>query len=399
LLHRERERDNRARESWKIAFGVGLYMVEPDSPLAGWETQAQVDACLAETGATQNQVNRWRHLGLLPEVAQDPATYRGSTVRYPPGTCAQIKAAARLFKEKNRASFVGRMLWWEGYPVDDQYWRPELAQLASRLDRVRRLIDPLIERYSRSETDETLQERLARATIADTVFSRIQRRLQFDDLSALFSVLLTTAEGGFSGFRPGIDEERETSDETIAIKAFDLGRADRDQILGKRFKFREALGPALKNIALALKSYSFSSVLLEDPKVVFAARDDVRHTLDLARYFYNAVEWIFGPRAFGLRLAAWIAEKKPAPLVGGMILGLAVLRKKMPEAILSSDEIARLALQAKEIHRVSGRLKDLWQTDPRFHELLRPKRIRAGFVDKPSLRRWLRQIEAVRGRR
>ena len=37
-----------------------------------WETQAEVDACLAESGVTKDQVVRWRREGLLPEVPTDP---------------------------------------------------------------------------------------------------------------------------------------------------------------------------------------------------------------------------------------------------------------------------------------------------------------------------------------
>jgi hypothetical protein len=35
------------------------------------ESQAEVDAVLAETGRTMDQVRRWRREGLLPEVVQD----------------------------------------------------------------------------------------------------------------------------------------------------------------------------------------------------------------------------------------------------------------------------------------------------------------------------------------
>ena len=35
------------------------------------ETQAEVDALLAETGVTMEQVKRWRREGLLPDVVQD----------------------------------------------------------------------------------------------------------------------------------------------------------------------------------------------------------------------------------------------------------------------------------------------------------------------------------------
>jgi hypothetical protein len=66
------------------------------------ESEAEVDAVLAETGVTIDQVRRWRRKGLLPDVVQDQHAYRGSAVLYPQGTCAQIRAASALFKQKNR---------------------------------------------------------------------------------------------------------------------------------------------------------------------------------------------------------------------------------------------------------------------------------------------------------
>jgi hypothetical protein len=55
-----------------------------------WESHAEVDAVLSETGATMDKVRRWRRQGLLPkEIDWRPEAYHGSTVRYPKGTCAQ----------------------------------------------------------------------------------------------------------------------------------------------------------------------------------------------------------------------------------------------------------------------------------------------------------------------
>lgn len=42
-----------------------------------WESQADIDACLAQTGVTRDQVNRWRREGFLPPVEQKPAAYIG----------------------------------------------------------------------------------------------------------------------------------------------------------------------------------------------------------------------------------------------------------------------------------------------------------------------------------
>jgi hypothetical protein len=101
-----------------------------------WETQTDVDACLAETGVTKDQVVRWRRKGFLPKEVEQDSTYHGSVVRFPIGTCAQIKAAKALFKKKNRVSYVALLLRRRGFPVSDKHWRHGLKRLGRLGDRM-----------------------------------------------------------------------------------------------------------------------------------------------------------------------------------------------------------------------------------------------------------------------
>jgi hypothetical protein len=71
------------------------------------ESQSEVDAVLAETGVTMDQVKRWRREGLLPDVVQDQQAYRGSVVRYPKGTRAQIRAASAFFSRRTASTTSG----------------------------------------------------------------------------------------------------------------------------------------------------------------------------------------------------------------------------------------------------------------------------------------------------
>ena len=98
-----RERENEARESWKSAFGVGLYGDGSGAVnIRTGKRKPRSTLAFAETGVTKDQVTRWRREGLLPKGVEQDLDYHGSVVRYPKGTCAQIRAAAGLFKENNR---------------------------------------------------------------------------------------------------------------------------------------------------------------------------------------------------------------------------------------------------------------------------------------------------------
>jgi hypothetical protein len=84
-----------------------------------------------------DKLPRWRREGLLSrEIDWRPQAFHGSVVRYPKGTCAQIRAIATLFKEKNRIEYVGSRLWRQGCSVDEKHWRPRLQKAGRQLDRL-----------------------------------------------------------------------------------------------------------------------------------------------------------------------------------------------------------------------------------------------------------------------
>ena len=77
-------------------------MATEDAVGSDRESQAEVDAVLAETGRTMDQVRRWRREGLLPDVVQDQQAYRGSVVLYPKGTCANPGGEFALQRKEPR---------------------------------------------------------------------------------------------------------------------------------------------------------------------------------------------------------------------------------------------------------------------------------------------------------
>src|ERR1700722_1946734 len=155
------------------------------------EDQAEVNAVLAETGMTMDQVRRWRREGLLPDVVQDRQAYRGSVVLYPKGTCAQIRAASALFKQKNRVDYVGLRLWRLGFPVDEKHWRPRLQRQGRTLDRAFPFLMRLAQRFDRDWQSETLYDYAAKRLepVDGFVLSRIKRRIGSDEMPALLHVI------------------------------------------------------------------------------------------------------------------------------------------------------------------------------------------------------------------
>jgi hypothetical protein len=326
-----------------------------------WETQAEVDACLAETDVSKDQVVRWRREGLLPKEIEQESDYHGSVVRYPKGTCAQIRAAADLFREKKRVAVVGLRLWRRGFSVDEKHWRPRLQKSGRMLDRILPLVMRLIDRFNRDSQSETFHDRAAREFVKtdDIILSRVKGRTSAENLPILLRVLSEVGTGEFHGFEAPRHRDEDgkvwrSADETAVIRAFDLMNAESHAILGKKLNPIELLPSGFDSVSAAMSMGNFVRVADAPAEEIARARDDARNSVAIALHLYEANRWIYGDGAFGLRLAAWIARKAPDVLVDATTLLMFRLRE-VPGAILPSDKIAEMANQAREVCLFSKR--------------------------------------------
>jgi hypothetical protein len=360
------------------------------------ESQAEVDAVLAETRVTMDQVRRWRRDGLLPDVVQEQQAYRGSLVLYPKGTCAQIRAANALFDQKNRVDYVGVRLWRLGFPVDEKHWRPRLQKQGRLLDRVIPLLMRLVQRFDRKEQDRSFYDDAAKRVepVNNVVLSRIKGRVNSQEMPTVLRVIGDVWTGDFDGFEASIAGEEQTSDEALTIRAFDLTKAGSDSILGKQLNLIELLPSGLKDVSAAISMGNFERVANAPAEEIARARDDAKNSLAIALNLYEAKRWIYGDGAFGLRLAAWIARKAPDVLFDMMTLLMFRLRQ-VPDAIRPSDEIAEMAKQARKVWLYSKRHEWYWRNDPRFKKILDPKRMKLVFGNEIALKRWQSELNAI----
>ena len=361
------------------------------------ESQDEVDAVLAETGVTMDQVRRWRRKGLLPKGVEQESDYHGSTVRYPKGTCAQIRAAKALFKEKNRAGYVGLRLWRQGFPVNERYWRPRLKLLGRLGDRLLIILQWLQTRYERDDDGGTLSERAARRPMSNVIMSRIVGRLKEEDLAILLRVLIDIGMGQFEDFEPAVAGEVRTRDELATIAALDIGAAERHKVLGQGLNLIGVLPSALNYVSIAVSMGSFAQAAEAPEEEVAVAQNDAQNALAICVSLYEVAEGIYGDQAFGLRFFAWVAKKAPDDLVDGIILPMMRLRG-IPGAILSSEKIAELAIQSRAVRVMFETIERLRREDPRFREVFDPKRLRVAFADKISLKRLVDDVRIARDR-
>ncbi len=371
-------------------------MEKTNQDWSGWETQEQVDACLAENGVSHDRMVRWRREGLLADVQQSQNAYHGSTVYYPAGTCAQIAAAALLFEGKNRVPYVGWHLWWEGYPVDEKHWLPRLQKTARFVDRSLSRIGKYLARDDENPGKRTLQERVAYGSATNVVMSRIRGRQSGEALATTIGVVVQVATGEFDRFSvTDAAVEGDDADKSRTIEALDIGASQSDRTFGERLELVRELPSVYASISKALASGDLSQLLTQPNDVIFRARDDVRNSLRIYVAQYEAMKWIYGPTAFGLRLGAWIGRKQPEMLMPLLVLGVARLRQTSNQ-FLSSEEIAKLADQAEANAQMSNQVRELAKAHPEFRPLFTAKRMRMALQDKPTMERFLREVEAAR---
>jgi hypothetical protein len=78
--------------------------------------------------------------------------------------------------------------------------------------------------------------------------------------------------------------------------------------------------------------------------------------------------------------------------------GSGVLADKLvlfPDAIQPSDTIAEMAKKARDVYIRSKTYEWLWCHDPRFSEILHPKRMRSARADENALERWQHEFDAI----
>lgn len=366
---------------------------------SGWESQADVDACLRETGVTQDQVNRWRREGLLPPVTQQPLAYRGSEVRYPVGTCAQIRVAQALFRKKNRSEYVGWELWWRNFLVDEHHWRPRLIQAAGWGDKALRIFKLQSRRDDERESADTIVDRTVQAGSSNSFYVKIKRRVSQENLPALLGMLLDTASGDFEGAIPkDLDSPLKRAFDMEDFRDTDVPEnSEPDPIQRWGARLTNELPSILRDIARVSRRYSLIQVS-GFPKVELeAARDDVRRTLQIACDSYEAFSWLYGQSSFGLRLAAWVAQHS-SPSAKAVFILVFAARRCDRHSVLSSEDIDRLAYDAAVLRDRLIKLRKLQQNDPRFSRVLAAKSVRRGLKNKVAARQLLNEIEAARVR-
>jgi hypothetical protein len=393
-------------------FCAGLYGAIMESAPA-WETREDINAAVRAAGfegPSSFQLERWRNAHLLLPARQLPDAYRGSRVEYPPGTARQTARLMELSGANERFKYVGWELWWEGFDVGEEYWKPKLEEAAATGDRGIRKLKSLLARWwsDEEEEDESVFEKVQRQIPATALAPQIARRLTSAEMATYLRMLANVGGGKFSKFEDNPDPES-LSEYEIVVSALDFENAGNyeknppgkskpkpDQALGKDVNFIQVLPEVLSVIARILRRTTLSDALKFPQEQLLAARDDLRGALAISRDFYEATKWIYGNRAFGMRLAAGLS-RSAASQRALLVLGFTLL-KRSRYAFISSEQIADSAREAAAAKRDLLMLRKIGETDPRLALLITPQALRRAFSDPNEFEAFQRELIAARMR-
>jgi hypothetical protein len=299
-----------------------------------------------------------------------------------------------LFRQKNRVDCVGAWLWRFGFPVDEKYWRPRLRKTGRLLDRILQLMPWLIDRFDRPDEGSTFYEVAAQQIEkgGNVMLSRVKGRVSEHGLPAFVRVMTNTGLGEFRSFHHGVAGDEGDGYKAATILGLDLGNAGRHAILGKKLNLVELLPSGLNNLSEAMRAGELEAAANGPSDELASACRDAMNGFRIGFYLYDANRWIYGDGAFGLRLIAWIARKAPDAFLDGATLLMFRLRG-VPGALMPSDQIADLARQAQEVWRRPKEHEWVWRNDPRYFELLTPKRIKQAWADPIALKRWQEEVK------
>jgi hypothetical protein len=311
-------------------------------------------------------VERWRNEGLLPRPIQT-ATYRdgavcGSSVWHAPQSPLQVLALERALAAKHRLDDAGAVLWLGGFDVDERFWRALLMQrdktfrsAAAKVARAVRALD---------ETDsETVGDQFAGLGRFRGAIDKLARRLEIHELATAINVVVAVAGNDFEGFTPNTTDRDGPSPAEILLRGMDFEGGRFHHIHGQSINLVATLSGVLRDLSLSLRAHSLSDFSDQE---ILAARDDVRNGLKMALCMHDGMAWIYGPQAFGLRMAAFTARSATIDLMFGYVAAFARLRRRTNQ-FYSTEEIAELARQAENNWLMSGYFRDL-QSHPEIQK-------------------------------
>lgn len=264
-------------------------------------------ALIAGFSVGAGQIARWSRDGLLPRKLKQHGLGqgKGSEIRYPIGTAAQLLALCQFRRDFRKLEVVGWYLWLNGFPVDNRYWRAPLVSAANAFSGHRQLLRRrfldttggiVSLRSSGSEFLATLSE----ARIENQEFRRARRRVGSDQIGEFVRLVATLAAGPY---RAGAEhnEQDQAAEAKIFERGFGLTRAWTDKLKNGLTLLSGPIEPDLERLSVRLGKISKAHLMRSiTPDRMTRARYELGLLLSGLKMTRDHFEKDHGKHAFGL---------------------------------------------------------------------------------------------------
>jgi hypothetical protein len=334
---------------------------------------------------SDDQLERWRGAGLMPPAIQTPrykpnGKVDGSEVWLSASAARQAVAIERILHHFRSLDRVGAILWAAGFEVDERYWRPAIRKGA----RHGRLIADVIRRlYKSDDLGPTIGETCAKSAKFRGILHGVKRKAG-EAFPLVLDTSIAVAAGDFAGFQLS-SSERDEPEETGINRALGFDGGKSDHVHGQSLGLEADLASLLTAM-----SQSGSDAAFTDAEI-FSARDDLGNALKIAWCLYDATAWIYGRQSFGLQLAHRVGSLLAVGYIQAFTIGFARLRRHS-DTLLSSAEIADLAVEAERLWMMSMWFKDIAEGDGENAGTLSAKRLKSALTDSASYQNLLGEL-------
>lgn len=304
------------------------------------------DAQLAERGVEipAFRMRNWRTRGLMPH------SFRGGLACYAPDSVAQALEAERLFREKDDEAHVGWELWWQGFSVGDDYWRPWFEEQGA-----------MRTAFGRHGASAAASVAVSKGHNLETVIWRLREAMG-------------------SGTPNLVGTGHASLDRLAELQGSDGERIIRDGVDISRC-YAEAM-TAISNT----EKPNVSSLLFktDNRHVLFQARDDLRGILEAGAALHDAARLLLPRRALRLRAAKLLSERASRSLKSELVLRYDQAAEDFGPR-LNSDEIVNLRADAFATLSAATEIRRAIDTNPALAAAATPKRLREAAATRPGL--------------
>ena len=307
-------------------------------------------------------------------------------VWHSPASPLQALAIERVLSEKNDLDYAGAVLWLAGFEADERYWRERLTSQDAKFQRATNTVRLALQRHG-DHARQTLGNRAAKQSGLPSVLFKMRRRLGVGDFAALIDTAANMSEEEFEDFADTLTNHGERSNVGLFETGLDIEGGETHQIYGQRLTLTKALGPVLSDISTSLDRFQLTDFTTSE---LNAARDDVRRALKIGICTFNMSSRVFGSRALGLRLVAFIARSATLDLLFSWIALFARVRRGSSH-LYSTQEIAVMARHA-EASWLIGEYFWALQSGAEIHKIAGPSEFKVSLQDSVSLPKMLENL-------